>query len=247
MTLKVLGAGYHRTGTRSTYKALNTLGFPCYHMFEATLNPNNWRHVDFWCDVAEAPAGTQHDWEKVFAGYAAAVDDPASSVWQELMAAYPDAKVVLTLHPRGAEVWFDSVINTVYFTEVRWQFKVLALFVPHARKTRNMIHKLIWQRAHRGTMPDRAKAVADYERHAAEVKARVPPEKLLVYSVDQGWEPLCRFLDVPVPSVPFPKANDRAAFKRMIGLLDCGAYAILAAIAIAAAGAVYGLANLISA
>jgi len=104
MPLKIIGAGFGRTGTLSAYTALNQLGFPCYHMFEVLENKNNKSHLDFWRRVGNAESGMQHDWEQVFSRYTAAVDNPASCVWRELMVAYPDAKVLLTVHPRGAEV-----------------------------------------------------------------------------------------------------------------------------------------------
>lgn len=103
MALKIIGAGFGRTGTLSAYTALNQLGFPCYHMFEVLENKDNASHLDFWRGVANTEPGAQHDWEQVFANYTAAVDNPASCVWRELMQAYPQAKVLLTLHPRGAE------------------------------------------------------------------------------------------------------------------------------------------------
>jgi len=45
------------------------------------------------------------------------------------------------------------------------------------------------------------------------VKREVPPERLLVYDTPQGWEPLCAFLGVPVPDVPFPKTNSTEEFR----------------------------------
>ena len=244
MGLKVVGAGFGRTGTMSTYTALNQLGFPCYHMFEVLENKANKAHLDFWRKVANTPAGTQHDWNQVFASYTAAVDNPACCVWRELMAANPDAKVLLTLHPKGPEAWYDSTIDTIYFTENVWQFKVLEWVTPFGRKMGEMCRKLIWQRSHQGTMNDKAKAIAHYRKHIEDVKASVPPEKLLVFSVDQGWEPLCKFLGVPVPSTPFPNVNDRAAIKKVIADITNGAYVILAAGAVILAALIYGAARL---
>jgi hypothetical protein len=235
MALKIIGTGFGRTGTLSTYEALKQLGYPCYHMIEVLRNPANKSHMDFWARVAEQPAGTQHNWEEVFAGYTAAVDNPACCVWRELMEAYPDAKVLLTLHPRGAEAWYDSTIDTIYFTETMWQSKLLEIFMPRVRKFARMSHKLVWQRSHKGTMNDRAKAIAHYNAHIEEVKAAVPPEKLLIFSADQGWEPLCRFLGVPAPEGAFPNVNDRAQIKTMIAQMTRGAYFILAGLAAAAA------------
>jgi len=88
-------------------------------------------------------------------------------------------------------------------------------------------------------MDDRARAIARYEEHIAEVKAAVPADKLLVYSVDQGWKPLCDFLGVAVPSTPFPNVNDRDEIKKEIRKIMMGAYVMLAASAAAIAGVVY--------
>ncbi|MEJ2643585.1 MAG: sulfotransferase [Gammaproteobacteria bacterium] len=240
MALKVIGAGFGRTGTLSAYTALNQLGFPCYHMFEVLENKANKSHLDFWRKVANAPPGTQHDWEQVFSNYTATVDNPACCVWRELLEAYPGAKVLLTVHPKGAEAWYESTMDTIYFTETMWQFKVLELCTPFGRKFGNMSRRLIWERSHKGTMNDREQAIAHYQRHIADVKAAVPADRLLVFSADQGWEPLCAFLDVPVPEAPFPNVNDRAAIKKTLKELTRGAYAILGMGTAACAGLIYG-------
>ena len=228
----------------STYAALNQLGFPCYHMFEVIENKDNKTHLDFWQKVANTPAGTKHDWDAVFAKYTAAVDNPACCVWRELMQAYPDAKVLLTLHPRGPKAWYESTIDTIYFTENRWQAKLLSTFAPFVRKMSDMSRKLIWQRNHKGTMNDPAHAIAHYQQHIEDVKAAVPPDKLLVFQVDQGWKPLCDFLGVPIPAGPFPNVNDRAQIKKVLAGMTAGAYVILALGAAALAGVIYGVTRL---
>ena len=244
MPLKVIGAGFGRTGTTSLYMALTQLGFPCYHMFEIVRNKANKGHVDFWTKVADASSGTQHDWETVFANYTAAVDNPACCVWRELMAVYPDAKVILSLHPKGPNAWYDSTMETIYAPERMWQFKVLRLASPWARKFGGMVTRLVWQRSHQGTMEDRAKAIAFYEKHTERVKSEVPSDKLLVFSADQGWEPLCKFLGVPVPEGRYPEANDRAVFKKNIAGMAMAAYGVLALAVLVGAAAVYGVARL---
>ena len=245
MGLNIIGAGFGRTGTMSTYAALNQLGFPCYHMFEVIENKANKTHLDFWLKVANTPPGAQHDWDHVFANYTAAVDNPACCVWRELLVTHPDAKVLLTLHPKGPEAWYESTVDTIYFTENVWQFKVLEWVTPFARKMGAMTRKLIWQRAHKGTMADRTRALAFYQQHIEEVRAGVPAEKLLVFSVDQGWEPLCQFLGVQVPATPFPNVNDRAAIKKVIANMTRGAYVIMAVGAIVLAALVYGAIRLL--
>jgi len=242
MPLKIIGAGFGRTGTDSTRLALNQLGFPCYHMREVF---GKTAHLDFWLKVANAPAGTQHDWETVFANYTAALDNPACCVWRELMTAYPDAKVLLTLHPKGAEAWYDSTMSTIYFTETMWQFTVLKYVIPGGRKLDEMTHKLVWQRSHRGAMADRAKAIAQYTQHIEDVKSAVPSDRLLIFSADQGWEPLCGFLGVSLPTGAFPKVNDRAAMKKAMKGMAIAGYGILAVAALAAASVVYGVLKLL--
>ncbi len=236
MALQLIGAGFGRTGTLSLYTALNSLGLPCYHMVEVLQNRANRHHLAFWRRVAHGQPGQPYPWDEVFAGYGAAVDNPASCVWRELLAANPDAKVILTLHPRGAEAWYESTLETIYFSERMWQFQLLAAVSPFARALGDMTHHLVWQQAHRGTMANRQAAIAHYHQHMEDVKAAVPPERLLVYSVDQGWGPLCAFLDLPAPQRPFPHVNDRAEIKATIGLINLAAFGIISAAALGLAG-----------
>ncbi len=205
MTLKVIGAGFGRTGTSSTKAALDELGLPCYHFSEIILNKNYESHLDFWGKVANAPPGTQHDWSRVFSKYAATLDNPACCVWREL---------------------YD-------FSENVWQFKVLELLVPSARKL-GVTRKLIWGRTLNGVMGDKAKAVARYNDYIGEVKAAVPPDKLLIFRVTDGGDPLCAFLSVAKPGTDFPNHNDRASTKKNIGRTANLANLLLAGIAAAA-------------
>jgi Sulfotransferase domain len=240
MALKIIGAGFGRTGTLSVCTALNELGFPCYHMLEVLKNEENKSHLYFWRKVANSEPGAQHDWEQVFSKYTAAVDNPACCVWRELFSAYPDARVLLTLHPKGPDAWYDSTMDTIYFTEKMWQFKVFEFATPFGRKFGDMSRKLIWQRSHEGTMNDRDKAIAHYNRHVEDVKAAVPPDQLLVFSVDQGWEPLCEFLGVPVPQSKFPNVNDRPEIMKTIHEITRGAYVIVGVGVAGFAGLAYG-------
>lgn len=236
MTLELIGAGFGRTGTLSVYTALNELGIPSYHTVEMTHRKQVREHLDFWLEVAQGRPGQQFDWERVFARYKATVDNPGCTVWRELMAAYPDAKVLLTLHPKGAAAWYDSTIETIYAFEKTWQYRFLAKLIPELKKTSEMTDKLVWQRSHQGTLDDRDAAIAFYERHIEEVRAAVPPERLLVYSADQGWGPLCDFLGVPTPDRPFPRVNDRRSIQRQFRIVAFSAMAIIAAAAAGVGG-----------
>ena len=94
-------------------------------------------------------------------------------------------------------------------------------------------------------MNDRAAAIAYYQQHIDEVMAAIPAERLLIYSVDQGWEPLCRFLGVPAPVGDFPNVNDRAQFGKRLARMSGFAYGILAVAAMATVAVVYGATRLL--
>jgi hypothetical protein len=255
MPLKVIGAGFGRTGTLSLCTALNQLGFPCYHMYQvfeksshrslALFSKEAVWHIDFWHKVACGKLGTPQDWEQVFSGYAAVTGPPQSDMWRALLSAYPDAKVILTVHPGGAQAWYESTVETIYWlSETSWQMRVLNQLSSSGRKAREMGRKLIWDGSLKGTIGDRGKAIKRYHEHIAEVKATVPAEQLLVYSVDQGWKPLCTFLGVPEPAEGFPHANERAVMKRWIRQISVGAYAIVAVCALALGGLLYSIARM---
>jgi hypothetical protein len=76
-----------------------------------------------------------------------------------------------------------------------------------------MIAELIWERDFDGRFEERDHAIETFERHNEEVEQRVPPERLLVYEVKEGWGPVCDFLGVEVPDQPFPHLNDTEAFR----------------------------------
>lgn len=213
--LRIIGAGFGRTGTASLKSALEALGFgPCYHMFEVIGRPER---VAMWDGIAR---GEPADWHQVFAGYQAAVDWPACAYYEQLMAAFPDAKVVLTV--RDPDQWYDSVRATIYRT------RDVARRLGDGDGSRDsaspqelqarMVTELVWKQTFDDRFEDRDYALAVFRRHTEEVRRRVPPHKLLVYEASEGWEPLCAFFGVAVPSdEPFPALNDRATFAARTG------------------------------
>jgi hypothetical protein len=70
-----------------------------------------------------------------------------------------------------------------------------------------------------GKFADKAFAEKVFNKHVEDVKQHVPPDRLLVYDVSEGWEPLCMFLRVPVPDEPFPHLNKKENFKAMLAQL----------------------------
>jgi hypothetical protein len=213
--LEVIGAGFGRTGTMSLKVALEELGFgPCYHMSEVFENPE---HVEGW----EAAREGRANWEEHFRGYRATVDWPGAAFYEELMERYPEAKVILTV--RDPERWYESVRGTIYNVQNVASspiFSLAALLVPrmrHMRRVARMASDLVWGDVFDGRFEDRVYAIGVFERWNERVKRRVPAERLLVYEVVEGWEPLCGFLGVRVPEgKPFPHLNDAGAFRKMI-------------------------------
>lgn len=215
--MKVIGAGFGRTGTTSLKAALEELGFdPCYHMTEVFAHPE---HVDFW---VSAWRGGPVDWDGVLGGYEAAVDWPACAFYEELMRRYPDAKVLLSV--RDPERWYESTRTTIYELSMlvdrspisRAIFALISFFVfgGLASNRSDVVEEIVWRGTFDGRFEDRDHAIAVFERHNEEVKRRVPPERLLVYEVSEGWGPLCTFLDVPEPEGPFPRLNDASQMRR---------------------------------
>ncbi len=211
MALRVIGAGFGRTGTASLKGALEELGFSkCYHMQEVFRNPG---HAPIWQAAAE---GKAVDWGALFADYEATVDWPGCTFYKELTERYPDAKVLLNV--RDPEAWYKSASDTIYrVSRPGFPKSLVPVFVPPLRRFVRMTKTLIWQNTFDNRFEDKAYALKVFNDHIAEVKAVVPAEKLLVYEVKEGWEPLCAFLEVPVPDKPFPRLNDSAAFNRQVG------------------------------
>ena len=227
MSLEIIGAGYGRTGTLSLKVALEKLGYSCYHMEEVLNTKKNKGHLDFWAKVSQSDSGVQHDWERVFSDFTATVDNPGACVYPELIQAYPNAKVILSLHPKGPEAWYRSTVNTIYFFGSAWEGDVLAFCIPFFRKFNKMAQRLIWDRSHRGTIDKKEDAIQRYKDHIDEVKNAVPESNLLIYSVDQGWEPLCKFLDKSIPDSEFPRVNDTKDFQKKIRIFKGLAYFII--------------------
>lgn len=235
MALKVIGAGFGRTGTLSLKAALEKLGYAkCHHMLEVFASQKQSR---LWKAIGE---GAQPDWDEVFEGFQASVDFPACVFWRELAEKYPDAKVVLSV--RSADSWFKSASETIFAVGkvVPGWLKVL---VPHVGRIFGMHGNLIRDRTFGGKLDDAAHAKAVFERHNALVKATIPADRLLVFEAKQGWEPLCAFLGVPVPEGPYPNVNDTAEFKRRIGIMKALGWApwILAGTAVAGIAAYVAL------
>jgi hypothetical protein len=197
MSLRVIGAGLPRTGTASLGTALEyLLGGRYYHMSVIPGHP---------FDLGEgwdlALAGGTPDWHQIFAGYAAALDWPASMFWRELSEAYPTALVLLSVRD-SAETWWRSADETFL------PYARLAL-APDWSEGRGLLTLL---ERFTGTTDwnNPATLMAAYERHNADVRRTTPRHRFLEWRAAEGWEPICRALGAPAPTRPFPWVNRRS-------------------------------------
>lgn len=206
MALKVVGAGFGRTGTLSLKYALEKLGFgPCYHMMEVFPRP---QHVKAWHRLAFTG---EMDWESLFYDFKATVDWPSARWWREIAEHYPDAKVILSL--RSSESWYKSMSETIY----QPMKNPVRDGVPELVRLQNeMARKAILADTFDNRFEEKAHAIDVFSQHNREVRNTIDPSRLLVFEARDGWEPLCRFLNVPIPADPYPHVNDTASTQAMI-------------------------------
>jgi Sulfotransferase domain len=204
--MKVIGAGLPRTGTLSQKVALEMLGFgPCYHMVNVLTNLSLSKQ---W----EQAMDENVDWDEVFGEHESTVDWPGAFFYRQLADAYPDAKVVLST--RDPEAWERSMRDTI------WDHIYGHSAMAHISKARELVDpgwnefmrlcSRMW--AAQGVFSSvelRPGQLAEaVDRYQEQVQRNIPEERLLVWSVTEGWEPLCAFLEVDVPDAQFPRLND---------------------------------------
>ncbi|WP_120076638.1 sulfotransferase family protein [Aurantiacibacter odishensis] len=193
MTLEVIAAGLGRNATFSMKFALERLGFgPCHHMSEVFADGR--RQVPLWIEASRG----NPDWDAIFANFRSSSDYPSASYWRELAEYYPDARVVLTT--RDPDDWFDSVSETIFSPRMMDSLKGSPVEV--------MMNGVIFDHFN-GDITDRAFMTDWYVKRNREVVDTLPPERLLQFHPKMGWQPLCDFLGVEVPDVPFPRVNSR--------------------------------------
>ena len=223
MSIKIIGAGFPRTGTNTLRESLDMLGFAkTYHMKELLVHPENLR---YWLTLKET--GTTN-WDELYNGYKATVDFPAYPWYKEHMKQYPDAKVILSTRP--FEKWHDSVHSTIWAAQNPSEEQKAEMGqkmqanpgLQTVMKVMQFAKATIMEEHFQGRFLEKDFAKEIFDKHHEEVKAFVPADKLLVYDVAEGWGPLCKFLNVPEPHDPLPHTNKKEDFKAMLNQLMQG-------------------------
>lgn len=238
--MEVLSLGMPRTGTAcktsptdlecsalltlclAMQLALGILGYPCYHGLTLIANV---RDTEMWDKALDAKffgkgePFTRADWDQLLGNYSAVADLPAIAFPEDLLQCYPDAKVVLV--KRDVEKWYHSfnegVIINVWSPVVQLVARLDSRFVGRLGGTSARWTEGFFKAHSRQEMQEKARKM--YEEHYAFVEKVTPKKQLLKFKLDDGWGPLCEFLDKPVPDVEFPRVNESAALSEKIGLI----------------------------
>jgi hypothetical protein len=218
LDLKVIGAGLGRTGTTSLKIALEMLlKGPCFHFLEYRSHPelmDPWQSLIQTMPLRSNPdtfrAVPLSEWETVMPGYVACVDEPASLYWKQLSDLFPEALVVLSV--RDTDSWWESMM----VVEERYQEEMKRPdLIPAQRRAFLEFVDAIYPDWH-GEIAESAEKTF-FEAHNRRVlehaqRDRSFNRRFLVWRATDGWEPLCKALDIPVPDQPFPHENRRSEY-----------------------------------
>ncbi|KAL3941827.1 MAG: hypothetical protein SGBAC_003873 [Bacillariaceae sp.] len=154
-------------------------------------------------------------------GYTATLENPTCDIYQDILAEYPNAKVILTVRDtpeKFCKSW-KTLFDTMILTEKKFSWKYPSFFgyIPLFANLKKI--RYFMGTTHLGLEPGdlthgwREKGdewlAEQYTRHNEHVKANVKPENLLVFNVKEGWGPLCKFLgkEAPQGEEPFPNVK----------------------------------------
>ncbi|MGH2823557.1 MAG: sulfotransferase family protein [Thermoleophilaceae bacterium] len=211
--MKVIGAGFGRTGTMSLKAALEQLGAgPCFHMIDIIRDPST---LHYWQAAID---GERVDWKEALDGWEGSVDWPGCTFYKQHMETWPEAPVLLSV--RDPEAWYKSTSNSIHAAKemaMRGELQPPEENPP-SPEVMQMINGLIWQGTFNGRFGDKDYALQVFNDHIEDVKRTVPADRLVIYEIGQGWGPLAEMLGVEAPDAPFPHLNDTESFRQMFGM-----------------------------
>jgi len=209
--MKVILVGISKCGTKSMATAFEQLGLKNYDYPEQFMFQR-----DDWLKIFKR-GGTKEDFRRMFANCDSVTDSPACYFWYEILQAYPDAKLVLTQRSNEDE-WYKSFYKQM--DKMKPVFTPLMMLSPtnrdHLRYVEEQLKCSMGHNCLYVSNINETLCKQTYRRHIAYVLQNAPKDQLLVYSLDQGWDPLCKFLDVPVPDKPFPHRNKQGSIVKEV-------------------------------
>jgi len=210
--MRVICAGFLKTGTKSITKALRYLGFTVFDWEEQMFD-----FLDHWVDVFQN--GVKPDVKRVYQNADVCIDMPGLFFFEEILEAFPDCKVILGV--REEDSWIESLVHHLD-SLFAMRSKIVSILSPRARKIHYVFDSFL--NAAIGSCNTKSTYVLRkrYRIHKHRVKSIVPTDKLLVYNVKEGWKPLCDFLECEVPTVAFPHENIKAEILKTAMMTRCG-------------------------
>lgn len=220
--LKVIGAGFSRTGSYSLKMALEELGFgPCWHVIDIMRDDDKANALMWWRNIEQRLKLNKYnvDFDEFYHELAnnaqSAVDWPTFFYWEQIAEYYPKCKLILTV--RDKEKWYKSCIFALDLYFYNPLIRILEFFnlvdivtlfaqqlIPKSVEEFGGINKFYYDKQ---SVFDHVDQRIKYMTTNEKYKHRV-----LIFSVKDGWEPLCKFLNVDIPkNKPFPRSNDGKA------------------------------------
>ncbi|OJD24447.1 hypothetical protein ACJ73_04191 [Blastomyces percursus] len=212
--VKVLCLGPPKAGANSIQAALRMLGYHDTYYFTSSVNDRT-RDTQTWLTAFDAVfegkgAFKKGDFDRLFEGCQAVVGRPCCAFAPQLIKSYPEAKVIL--NTRDVDEWYMSWAKLIKTRMVQEQKE--SKVNPDIEDPQKVAAKLLRDKIlyvfFRGDFLSTAKAA--FEAHFNEICELVPKDKLLIYDIKEGWNPLCEFLGKPVPSQPFPGHDSLEVF-----------------------------------
>ncbi|CAK8689028.1 unnamed protein product [Clavelina lepadiformis] len=207
--MKVVVAGFSKTGTKSMQAALIELDYKVYDSVDSF-----WFHGNQWNKIFTT-GGCIEDFKAMYENIDAVTDFPACFFWEEISSVFPECKIILTV--RDEDSWWKSQNAQISEIKNNWAFQLMQILSPTGWKFFRYLQLLfaccygICLR-HPFDYKTRNKMVSvhPFRRHQTYCLQRAPKDRLLVYHINEGWEPLCKFLGKEIPNTTFPHQNKGA-------------------------------------
>jgi len=200
--IQVFVAGFGRTGTSSLTLALEMLGY-------RPLHDGDISHVAADVNALyENKITTDQLFSKIASqGYNVTGLDVLNHFWRWAVDK-DEVKVILTVRDTP-EAWVDSFLSMAD----HYNYMTVPPLSFLQGITRRFLDDLFLHEPTGGKPTQWRDPIVlkeGYLKRQREVIAEVPSDRLLVFNVKEGWTPLCKFLNKPIPPSSFPRVNDRA-------------------------------------
>lgn len=210
--MKVICAGFPKTGTKTLNAALTELGYNCFDYLE------NYRFLgDEWTKIFKE-GGTTEDFRKMFENIDAVMDIPCCHFWEEIHKAFPDAKIIFS-ERASEDAWWKSMNNqltsnnsSIVVQAMRYLSPSFRMMNAYGIQLCMAVFRLDFSSSgwFKPTPRNELLLRKAYRTHNTYLLKTAPKDKLFIINFEDGWEPLCQFLGVPVPNTPFPHKNKNA-------------------------------------